>query len=112
MNAEQYEAELAAEQDADVDLNKLVWICAGFFGNIIGILLAFIYQPTPPLSRIYEKSDVYQMFYRDAYKIKIRTKQLTYACIGFGVLAAIYVLFFGFTLISMFTMFDRINRMY
>ena len=47
MNSEQHEAEIAAEQDAKTDVNKLVWICAGLFGNIIGILVAYIYQPTP-----------------------------------------------------------------
>ena len=112
MNSEQHEAEIAAEQDAKTDVNKLVWICAGLFGNIIGILVAYIYQPTPPLSRLFEKSDVYQMFYSDTYKAKIRKIQLTFAFIGILILIGVYVFIFGFTIFRFSNIYDKMNKLY
>ena len=95
MNAEQQNAVFTAEQDAETDMNKLIWICAGFFGNIIGVLVAYIYQPAPPLTRLYEKSEEYKLFYNDSYKAKLRSGQLTYALIGIAILVGFYVLFIG-----------------
>ncbi len=107
MNAEQHDAEIAAEQDAKTDLNKLVWVCAGLFGNIIGVLVAYIYQPTPSLTRLYEKSETYKMFYNDTYKVKIRNLQVTYALIGIGILIGAYILLFGYVL----NMMERLRYM-
>lgn len=102
MNAEQQEAVIAAEHDANTDLNKLVWLCAGFFGNIIGVLVAYIYQPTPPLTRLYERSEEYKMFYNDTYKTKLRSGQLTHALIGIAILVGVYVLFIRAIIIPLF----------
>ncbi len=92
MNSEQHEAEIAAEQDAKTDVNKLVWICVGLFGNIIGVLIAYIYQPTPPASRLFEKSEAYKVFYTDTYKVKARNVQLIYAAIGLAIIVGIYII--------------------
>ena len=79
MDSEQHDAEITADKDAKTDVNKFIWICAGLFGNIIGILIAYIFQPTPPLTRFFEKSEVYKMYYTDTYKAKMRRGQLIYA---------------------------------
>lgn len=102
MNSEQYDAEIAAEIDAKSDVNKIIWICAGLFGNIIGILVAYIYQPPPPLSRLFEKSDVYKTFYSDMYKVKTQKEQLIYSVIGFLILISFNILLFGFAMFSFF----------
>ena len=47
MSLEQRQAEVDAEQDAKTDTNKLIWFIAGFLGNFIGVLIAYIYQPEP-----------------------------------------------------------------
>ncbi len=88
MSLEQRQAEMDAEQDAKTDTNKLVWLIAGFIGNFIGILIAYIYQPEPRASQFLEKPEEYTVFYKDTYKIKVRGIQLTYALIGFAILAA------------------------
>ena len=106
MNTEQHDAVFAAEQDANTDLNKLVWLCAGFFGNIIGVLVAYIYQPAPPLTRLYEKSDEYKLFYNDTYKDKLRSGQLTYALIGIAILVGVYALLFGAIIIMQISLFN------
>ena len=110
MNTEQHDAVFAAEQDANTDLNKLVWLCAGFFGNIIGVLVAYIYQPAPPLTRLYEKSEEYKLFYNDTYKAKLRSGQLTYALIGIAILVGFYVLFIGAIIIFQFSMINIFHR--
>ena len=88
MHAEQRQAAIDAEQDAKTDTNKLIWVIAGFVGNFIGILIAYIYQPEPRASQFLEKPEEYTAFYKDTYKIKARSIQLTYALIGFAILVA------------------------
>ncbi|MDE0635110.1 MAG: hypothetical protein OXI43_04545 [Candidatus Poribacteria bacterium] len=82
MNNEHYQGQISAEHDAQTDINKFLWLVVGFFANIIGILIAIIYQPTPPATRLLEKSQEYTAYYTDAYKAKARGIQLTYAIIG------------------------------
>lgn len=97
MNSDQHQAQIAAERDAETDVSKLVWIVVGFALNVIGILIAYIYQPSPPLSRIHNQSQEYALFYPDAYKAKVRHIQLVYAAIGFAIeigIALIGILFF------------------
>lgn len=88
MSLEQRQAEIDAAEDAKTDTNKLIWLIAGFIGNFIGILIAYIYQPEPRASQFLEKPEAYTAFYKDTYKIKARSLQLTYALIGFAILAA------------------------
>ena len=86
MPLEQRQAEIDAEQDAQTDTNKLIWVIAGFVGNFIGVLIAYIYQPEPRASQFLEKPEAYTAFYKDTYKTKARSIQLTYALIGLAIL--------------------------
>ena len=92
MSLEQRQAEIDAAEDAKTDTNKLVWFIAGFIGNFIGILIAYIYQPEPRASQFLEKPEEYTAFYKDTYKIKVRGIQLTYVLIGSAGLAAVYLI--------------------
>lgn len=82
MNANQNQMHIEAESDAQTDVNKIIWLAAGFALNVIGILIAYIYQPPPPATRFFEKTEEFRLFYSEAYKAKARTIQLTYAIIG------------------------------
>lgn len=82
MDNDRHQAEITAENDVQTDINKFLWLVLGFFSNIIGILIAIIYQPTPPAARLLDKSQEYTAFYTDAYKAKARSIQLTYAILG------------------------------
>ncbi len=82
MNANQNQMHIVAEIDAQNDVNKIIWLAAGFALNVIGILIAYIYQPPPPATRFFEKSEEFRLFYTEAYKVKARTIQLTYSIIG------------------------------
>ena len=89
MNNDQHEARINAEQDAEIDVSKILWVVVGLFTTIIGILIAYIYQPTPPATRLFEKSQEYTLFYTEAYQAKTRSIQLTYAVVGFAIGAGI-----------------------
>ncbi len=93
MDANRHQIYIDVDRDAQTDVNKIVWLAVGFALNIIGILIAYIYQPPPPASRFFEKSNEYTMFYTDAYTVKVRGIQLTYAIIG-------CIIPFGFVIVS------------
>lgn len=94
MNGEQNQARIDAETDAELDVSKILWIVVGFFISLIGILIAYIYQPNPPATKLIDKSQEYTMFYTEAYKDKSRSIQLTYSAIGFAIGAGIGIIFF------------------
>ncbi|MCG9129472.1 hypothetical protein JT359_17930 [Candidatus Poribacteria bacterium] len=94
MNNEQHQARVDGEQDAELDVSKILWIVVGFFISLIGILIAYIYQPNPPATKLLDKSQEYIMFYTEAYKDKSRSIQLTYSAIGFAISTGITIFFF------------------
>ncbi len=94
MNDDRQQAQVQAEQDAEQDVTKILWIVVGFFITLIGLIIAYIYQPSPPATRMVDKSSEYAMFYTEAYKNKCRSIQLTYTAIGFAVSAGIGILIF------------------
>lgn len=85
-NAQQHPApantHLTAEQDAESDAKKVTWFFIGLFGNIMGVLIASIYEPTPPASRLLEKSPEDAALYTDSYRAKSRSIQLRQSVIG------------------------------
>lgn len=107
MNNDQHQAQIAAEQDANADVVKFLWIVVGFFTTIIGLLIAYIYQPTPPATRLFEKSQEYTVFYTEVYKAKARSIQLTYTAVGLAIGAGIGILFF----IVMMSMIGTVSNM-
>ncbi|RKU30818.1 hypothetical protein C6497_03845 [Candidatus Poribacteria bacterium] len=98
MNNEQHQARIDGEQDADTDVSRILWIVIGFFVTIIGVIIAFVYQPSPPASRMVEKSQEYIMFYTEAYKNKAKNIQVTNALIGVGIGFGVGIMFFIFAL--------------
>lgn len=98
MNNEQHQARMDGEQDAETDVSRILWIVVGFFISLIGVIIAYVYQPSPPATRLFEKSQEYVMFYTEAYKNKARSIQLTNTLIGLGISFGIGILFFIFML--------------
>ncbi len=91
MNSERDQARIDAENDANKDINTFLWLIAGFLFSIISIFIAFICQPMPPATRLYEKSQEYTAFYTDAYKAEGRSIQINFACLGFFILLVIVI---------------------
>ena len=76
------EAHLTAEQDAESDAKKVRWFFIGIFGNILGVLIASIYEPMPPASRLLGKSPEHAALYTDSYREKSRRIQVRLSAIG------------------------------
>ncbi len=76
------EAHLTAEQDAESDAKKVRWFFIGIFGNILGVLIASIYEPMPSASRLLEKSPEHAALYTDSYREKSRRIQVRLSAIG------------------------------
>lgn len=92
----QAEAIIAAEQDANKDINKPFWFGAGCFlsglfflpvpfGYIVppaGVVGTYFYRPAPPLSRLIGKSPEYVDAYTSAYELKRGNIQAQWASAG------------------------------
>lgn len=102
MNDDVNQARMVAEQDAETDISKLLWVVVGFFTSVIGLLIAYIYQPIPPATRLFEKTQEYTLYYTEAYQAKARNLQLSYAAIGAAVS-------FGFLLLFCIVVFAMIG---
>ena len=103
MDANRQQIQVTAEQDAQSDTNKLLWFVVGLALSVVGILVAYIYQQSPPASRFFDKSQEYTVFYTDAYKAKSRGIQVKYAVIGFLITAVLFLLYISF----MFSLYRR-----
>ena len=86
------DAQLRAEQDAESDAKKITWFFIGLLGNILGVLIASIYQPAPLASRLLEKSPEYTALYTDSYRAKSRSIQLRLSVIGLVVPVVLMIL--------------------
>ncbi len=87
------DVDTAAEQDAEYDVRKVYWFFIGFCGNILGILIASVYEPTPPASRLLGKSPEYVASYTDSYKEKSRRIQVNQSGIGLLIVFGLAILF-------------------
>jgi len=85
------EARAAAERDAEMYTNKDLWFCAGCCGGLPGLLISYIYIPSPPASRLIGKSPEYVAYYTDFYKAKAKKIQTKRARDGFLATVAVYV---------------------
>lgn len=103
MNANRHNVLTTAEQNAQTDVNKILWFFAGLALNFIGILIAYVYQPSPPAAQLLQKSTEDALFYTDTYKAKTRQIQLTAAITGFvfcavlGITLAVILIYFFFS---------------
>ena len=79
--SEQELAILHATRDAQQS-NEPVWIFAGFFLNIVGILGANILTPTVPPTKLLGKSPEYVDSYTKTYQREVRRKRTEQATLG------------------------------
>ena len=88
------DAELTAEQDAESNTKTVRWFFIGFFGGILGILIASVYEPSPPHSRLIGKPPEYIILYTDRYKAKSRRTQVLESIGGFVFIVILALLLF------------------
>ena len=71
-----------AEKDAVAHLNRSLWFSTGCFFSLIGPILSQRHQPFMPTARVLGKSPEYVAFYYDAYKVKTKKIQFSWAMGG------------------------------
>ncbi len=90
-NSLQMEAIVAAERDAQGDTSTGLWFLAGCLGGLIGVIIAYGVEPSPPATRLLGKSPEYVAFYTDAYNKKAKKLQ-TRSALGGCVVGTLAVL--------------------
>ena len=94
-NSLQMEAIVAAERDAQADVNKGLWFVGGCLVGVLGVIVAYTLKPTPPATRLLGKSPEYVAFYTDAYTEKAKKLQGNNAlagCLVNGLATVVYVM--------------------
>ena len=95
-NSLQAEAIAAAERDAQNDINKGLWFLGGCFGGVIGVIIAYGIEPSPPATRLLGKSPEYVAFYTQAYAEKANKLQTNSALGGCCVMTLYMAIFYGY----------------
>ena len=81
----QAEAINDAERDAQNDVNTSLWFLGGCLGGVVGVIVAYAVEPSPPIIRLLGKSPEYVAFYTDAYSQTARKRQVNSALVGCAV---------------------------
>ena len=94
----QAEAIIAAERDAQNDINRGLWLLGGCLGGVVGVIVAYAVEPSPPVTRLLGKSPEYVASYTDAYREKAKNGQVISALGGccLNALATVYLLSISF----------------
>ena len=85
------EARAAAEADAKANVNTKIWFTVGCLGGWMGLVVSYLYQPSPPAGRLVGKSPEYVAAYTDAYKEAAKKIQTKWAWTGCLTAGAVYV---------------------
>ena len=80
--------------DAHADTNGTLWYFAGCFLGLLGILLAYVAEPSPPPARLMGKSAEYVTIYAAAYKSEGRSIQGRSAIYGTLTTVAVILVFY------------------
>lgn len=87
---------IAGEQSASANVNKTTWMLIGCIGGLLGVIIAYVYEPSPPAVQLLGKSPEYVAAFTDAYKAagkNVQTKNAWLGCfIGTGISTALYIL--------------------
>jgi len=84
---------MAGEQAARASTNGTLWLAIGCVGNVLGLIIAYVYEPNPPATMLLGKSPEYVAAYTDAYKTTAKSIQSSKAltgCIVYIVAVVVY----------------------
>jgi hypothetical protein len=87
------EAQMAAERDAKANTSGCLWFTAGCLGGVLGLIVAYVYTPSPPASMFIGKSPEYVAYYTDFYRATAKSIQTSKALTGCLVSVAAYVVY-------------------
>ncbi len=77
-------AAMEATEDAKADENAALWFFAGCLLGVIGVVIAYVADPTPPAARLMGKSPEYLAIYMQTYRSEGRSAQVRSALWGIG----------------------------
>jgi len=83
-----------AMNDARADTNGTLWFFAGCLLGVIGIIIAYVAEPTPPPARLMGKSPEYLAIYTTTYKSEARSIQGRAAIWGTATAVAVFVVIY------------------
>jgi|GEM_PF-790883 len=75
----------AGEQAARASVNGTLWLAAGCLFGVLGLVAAYVYEPTPPATELLGKSAEYVTAYTEAYKQTAKSIQTNKALAGCAV---------------------------
>ena len=85
---------ITGEQAARANTNGTMWLAVGCIGGLLGLVVAYVYEPNPPATLLLGKSPEYVAAYTDAYKTTAKSvqsgKALTGCIVGTIVTAVLY----------------------
>ena len=70
------------KMDAEAEVNSTLWLALGCLLGIWGVLIAYVYEPSPPAMRIVGKDPEWVALYTEGYKKGAKNKQVKNAVIG------------------------------
>lgn len=73
---------MAGERAARAAANGSLWLTIGCLGNVLGLIVSYVYQPNLPAIQLLGKSPEYIASYTDAYKMNAKKSQVSKAWIG------------------------------
>ena len=94
-------AVMEATADAQADENGALWFFAGCILGLIGVVIAYVAEPTPPPERLMGKSPEYLSVYTTTYSSQGRSAQLHSALWGFGTFVVVFVAIYVIVIVSL-----------
>ncbi len=95
----QEEACVEARMDAQREVNTGMWFAIGFFLGVVGWLIAYVMEPSPPAAKLIGADPEYVAVYTQCYKEEAKKLQANAAlkgCITYNLLlCACYACYFG-----------------
>ncbi len=95
----QEEACVEARMDAQREVNTGMWFAIGFFLGVVGWLIAYVMEPSPPAAKLIGADPEYVAVYTQCYKAEAKRLQADAAlkgCIVYNLLVcACYACYLG-----------------
>jgi hypothetical protein len=85
---------IAGEQSARANTSGMAWMAIGCIGGLLGVIVAYVYEPNPSITMLLGKSPEYVAAYTDAYKSAAKNTQTSKAwvgCIASTLLSVVYI---------------------
>jgi len=82
------------EQAARSNVNGTLWLAVGCVGCVVGLAMAYIYEPNPSATLLLGKSPEYVAAYTDGYKSAAKSVQTNRAWIGCVVNGLAWIAYF------------------